>query len=352
MFPQGKTFLTSIIADYEFLEPTTEKLQTARNHLLVECLRPDQPTDYPIASEYPLVLGPTGTGHSICVTWKGDQSAPERVLAHANMWLRTMQPELRADSFPPVKLAFVGNVATAKREQGKGWMKTLMAEIERRAMAQGADGIVLWSDLVDFYQKLGFTPSGHELRITLSTKILCAKNATTVWVPQGYQSGNLPHDLIRRIFELRSIGFQQPFFQVERSLREFSELLKIPDLVLFVGYGGTPNEAATPQHQRPIDFFFMVGKGADMQGIIHEWGTTDIGFLTGAAGFVAQKANLEEIMILVPPAIEETRLAQLKHASTRVEQHSMAWVKTLNPETRLLVDRALRDGFIWGLDSI
>ncbi|NBQ54108.1 MAG: N-acetyltransferase [Proteobacteria bacterium] len=267
------------------------------------------------------------------------------------MWLRTMQPESRGASFPHVKLAFVGNVATDKREQGKGWMKALLAEIERRALAQSADAIVLWSDLADFYQKLGFTPAGNELRLTLSTKKLCAGNGSTVWVPEGYQTGKLQQDLIRRIFELRSTGFKQPFFQVERSVHEFSELLRIPDLALFVGHGAASGTAGAAD-QRPIDFFFVVGKGADMQGVIHEWGCTDMTFLMGAAGFVAQKANLEEIMMLVPPAIEDSRLASLRQASTRIEEHAMAWVKVLKPENRPLVDRALRDGFIWGLDSI
>ncbi|NBQ53660.1 MAG: hypothetical protein EBU49_08780, partial [Proteobacteria bacterium] len=39
MFPQGKTVFTSIIADCEFLEPSTDNLQSARDRLLVECLR-------------------------------------------------------------------------------------------------------------------------------------------------------------------------------------------------------------------------------------------------------------------------------------------------------------------------
>ena len=351
MFPQGKTVFTSIIADCEFLEPSTAKLQSARDRLLVECLRPDHPTDYPIASEYPLVLAQNGTKHSLCMTQKGDQCAARGVIAHANIWLRTMLPDSGDASFPGVKLAFVGNVATEKREQGKGRMKALLAEIELRALAQRADAIVLWSDLADFYQKMGFTPAGNELRVTLSTKKLCAGNHSTVWMPEGYQTGKLPQDLIRRVFELRSTGFKQPFFQVERSVHEFSELLKIPDLAFFVGHGaGTTS--ATQTDQRPIEFFFLVGKGADMQGVIHEWGCTDMRFLMGAAGFVAEKANLEEIMILVPPAIEESRLAYLMQASTRIEQHAMAWVKVLKPETRHLVDRALRDGFIWGLDSI
>jgi hypothetical protein len=351
MFPQGKTFLTSIIADCEFLEPTTGKLQSARDRLLVECLRPDLPKDHPIASEYPLVLGPEGTKNSICVRRKGEQNDRDNVIAHANMWLRKMLPESQDASFPQVRLAFVGNVATDRREQGKGWMKALLAEVERRALIQSADAIVLWSDLADFYQKMGFTPSGKELRVTLSTKKLCEGNRSTVWVPEGYHTGKLPQDLIRRIFELRSIGFKKPFFQVERSVHEFSELLKIPDLALFVGHGAT-SDSAIPLDQRPIDFFFMVGKGADMQGVIHEWGCTNIRDLMGAAGFVAQKSNLEEIMILVPPALEESRLAELQQSSTRVEQHAMVWVKALKPETRTLVDRALRDGFIWGLDSI
>lgn len=342
--------MTSIIADYEFIKPSGSKQLAARDRLLVESLRPGKPENYPIAAEYPLVLGPAMPEHSICVTRKGVRPEDGGFLAHANLWMRKMAAGESRASMPVIKLALVGNVATDKNEQGKGWMRTLLGEIEREARAKGADAILLWSDLTTFYAKMGFEPGGSEFRIMLSAKELRRCGRPMLWVPDGYRTGQLPVEMIQRMMQLRSTGFNSPFFQVERSVEEFVELLKIPELALFVGHG--ESTGTTAPGLRPVDFFFVVGKGMDMQGVIHEWGTTDMNLLMGAAGVVAEHGELEEIMILVPPAIKSARIAALHRASKRIEQHAMAWVKPLNPETKPLVERMLHEGFIWGLDSI
>lgn len=342
--------MTSIIADYEFLKPMGPRQIAARDRMLVESLRPGKPADYPIAAEYPLVLGPDAPESSICVARKG--VAPENggFLAHANLWMRMMAPVDPQPGVPAVKLALVGNVATDSKEQGRGWMRTLLGEIERQARERGADAIVLWSDLEAFYTKMGFEPGGSEFRITLSAKDLRRCGRPTLWVPDGYRTGQLPVEMVQRMLHLRSLGFNKPFFQMERSVAEFVELLKIPDLALFVGHGESSGMSAPGV--RPVDFFFIIGKGMDMQGVIHEWGTTDMNLLMGAAGVVAEHAELEEMMILVPPAIKSSRIASLHRASKRIEQHAMAWIKPLNPETKPLVEKVLHEGFIWGLDSI
>ena len=318
--------------------------------MLVNSLRPGKPENYPIAAEYPLVLCPATAENSICVTRKGITPENGGLLAHANLWMRVMSPAESTPGAPAVKLALVGNVATDKSEQGKGWMRTLLGEVEREAMARGADAIILWSDLAAFYTKMGFEPGGSEFRIMLSAKELRRCGRPMLWVPDGYRTGQLPVEMIQRMLHLRSTGFNKPFFQMERSVEEFVELLKIPDLALFVGHG--ESTGTTAPGLRPVDFFFIIGKGMDMQGVIHEWGTTDMNLLMGAAGVVAEHAELEEIMILVPPSIKSARIAALHRASKRIEQHAMAWVKPLNPETKPLVERVLHEGFIWGLDSI
>ncbi len=45
-------------------------------------------------------------------------------------------------------------------------MRILLGEVEAKARAQGAQAMILWSDLDSFYQKLGFKVFGEELRVT------------------------------------------------------------------------------------------------------------------------------------------------------------------------------------------
>ncbi len=344
--------MTSIIADYEFCEPNGSAQIAIRDQMLQEILRPGGAMPYPIAAEYPLVLAPSRTNRSLCIARRPVSAGREGInfLAHANILLRKMEPAQLPGLAPAgagIKVALVGNVATAPDERGKGLMRKLMDEVESRARAQGADAIVLWSDLSDFYQKLGFSAGGNEIRMTLSVRKLDSGKVPFIWVPEGAVSD----EHIARMLELRATGFRKPLYQIERSIAEFRELLGIPDLALIFACRGNFPAGKAPQ-AGDIQSFFIVGKGADMQGVIHEWGTSDMQLLMNAAGAIAGNAGLGELMILVPPSTDTTRIELLTKASVKRETHPMAWVKILSPERKTLVELAFNEGFIWGLDSI
>lgn len=344
--------MASIIADYEFCEPKGGRQIAARDSLLQNCLRSGAPSHYPIAAEYPLVLHPARTSHSLCIARKGQHPDDAGFLAHASLFMRRMSAS-RDDSTGTVTLGLVGNVATSTEERGKGWMRTLIAEVEARATRQGADALVLWSDLDGFYQKLGFVPGGMEMRFTMSVQKLDCGKVPLVWMPEGYARGNVADALILRMLELRATGYTRPLHQLERSVAEYRELLRIPDLALFLacpGGGGSVHPEKLPPEA--IDAFFIIGKGADMQGVIHEWGARDLPVLLNAAGAVAGNAGLRELMILVPPSSGSKRLELLASVSVKRENHPMAWVKLLRQERKTPVELALNEGFIWGLDSI
>ncbi|MEY4632174.1 MAG: hypothetical protein RIQ81_2294 [Pseudomonadota bacterium] len=344
--------MASIIADYEFCEPKGSAEIAARDKLLQECLRSGLANPYPIAAEYPLVLDPARTSHSLCIARKGQRRDAAGFLAHASLLMRRMTPAA-GDPARAVTLGLVGNVATSLEERGKGWMRTLIAEVEARAIRQGADAIVLWSDLDGFYQKLGFVPGGKEIRFNMAVRRLDCGKVPLVWVPDGYAQGRLADGIIRRMLELRTTGYSRPLYQIERTIGEFRELLRIPDLALFLASRHAGNMAQPDQlPPEAIEAFFIVGKGADMQGVIHEWGTSDLPVLLNAAGAVAGNAGLAELMILVPSISDAQRLDMFAGVSGPRETHPMAWVKVLRQERKTPVELALNEGFIWGLDSI
>ncbi len=344
--------MTSIIADYEFCEPKGDTEIAIRDKMLQQTLRPGGSSPYPIAAEYPLVLAPSRPSRSLCIAPKGHKKGSRSFLAHASILPRQMTPtglEKAKDGQQrsSVKFALVGNVVTAPEARGRGMMRALMEEVEARARTQKADAIVLWSDLADFYQKLGFTPGGKEIRMTMSVRKLDSGRVPFIWMPEG----PLSDDYIVRMMELRSYGYDQPFFQIERSVAEFRELLGIPDVAVVFACPRNPAYGSVPSAKQ-IECFFMVGKGADMQGVIHEWGTSDMQLLMNASGAVAGNAGLEELMILLPPSLPKARMDVLAPVSIKIEEHPMAWVKILSTKTKSLVELALNEGFIWGLDSI
>lgn len=349
--------MTSIIADYRIFEPTTQEDFTIRDELLTESLRADHRAPYPIALEYPLVLSKKVSERSLCLglmtnekefSKTGSSASTAHIAAHANLWIRTFAPQ-NSTGFE-IKMALVGNVATRPELRGHGIMRTLMAEVEARAVSQGADVVVLWSDLSEFYQRLGFVPAGKEIRLVLAANSRQSVTNIELWRPVGYENGTLSTVLLQRLLDLRTRQHQQPFYQIERSTAEFATLLQIPDTALFVGKSNHNDSNNSPDD---IDFFMVIGKGADMQGVIHEWGAQDPNLIVSAAQQIMATNGLADIIMLVPGSVDPKCLAVLQSYSSRSEKHTMAWIKSIcNPDKKPLIQYALDQGFIWGLDSI
>ena len=141
----------------DLTSPTTKRITIARNKLITENLRPT-PLPFPITDEYPIVLSPRKHQYSFCFENKG------QVVAHANLWPRKV---VCPNNKTVCKIGLIGNVATHSQFQGRGIMRELFHELELKANQQDLDGLMLWSDLVSFYHKLGFESFGNEVRFQI-----------------------------------------------------------------------------------------------------------------------------------------------------------------------------------------
>lgn len=68
----------------------------------------------------------------------------------------------------PVRVVMVGSVATAPEQRGRGLASDLLRQLAQLARDGDHDAMVLWSDRWDFYQRLGFRPSGQQLEVELN----------------------------------------------------------------------------------------------------------------------------------------------------------------------------------------
>lgn len=291
-----------------------------RDRLLASTLR-DHPLQWPYRSEYPIVLAPEAQHMSQCLYDNGS------LVAHASLWPRTLQHVSKRKFIP---LAFVGNVCTTQDRQGQGLQRQLLAHVEKTAALQGAKAVVLWSDLHEFYQKLGYSSIGRELRLTF-----------------GKQS-RLPAPGIRKVAvntlsdgDLESMLALRPKLEwcLQRSMQEFRALLTIPETFLFVNRVG-------PR----IQSWCVIGKGSDMAGIVHEWGAPSAKHLCDDLFTLIQDYRLESLTLLAPLSLPSTWTKELRRAALAETEHPMAYAKTLGSDGSALP--ALARGFIWGLDSI
>ena len=299
------------------IHPDTEILIAARNQLLQRTLRP-VPAEIPIESEYPIVLDPKNSDLSFCVT------GTNGVSAHANLWPRKV---IDTSGSVIAHIGLIGNVATSEDVRGQGLMKQVMTQLSARALDQGLSHLLLWSDLLSFYQKLGFESLGSELRLTFGTQELePLRHEFPVLPCQGAGLG--PNDLARMMARRLRLGPT-----LNRTPGEFSKILEIPGALLFVGLDDEANYA-------------VVGKGYDMGGVIHEWGASSPEVLLSMIAQIGWVCDISEIILLAPATLSESWTEKLVPHAKISEKHPMAIAKRLSDAPRL------DDLFVWGLDAI
>ena len=297
--------------EMQFLSPSSKKLIKERNRLLGECLR-EEPQDFPIEKEYPIVLDPMFPHFSHCL------KEGSKIIAHANIWPRVMVDASQRERY---HVFLVGNVATHQDYRNKGIMRELLASIEEMATSQKACGLILWSDLSSFYHKLGFKSLGREYRFLFNYNPQKAGLNIFKPVPQSHISTANLEDMLALRPKVPLTLFRSPL--------EFEKLLTIPKTHLFAAFD-----------QERIISYAICGKGADMVGVIHEWGG-DPSYVELSVHKAMAHLDFNSLILLSP-----TKERHFVDQSVSSSKHPMAFYKPLKDAF------GIEDAFIWGLDSI
>jgi GNAT superfamily N-acetyltransferase len=304
-------------------QATSEELVHSRNRLVQAQLRSDDPL-FSVEREYPIVLDQSRCAFSHCITTNDNV-----VVAHANLWPRQFISADNNSNIYPVGL--IGNVATHKDWQNRGLMRKLFEHLEKAALEQGLCALILWSDLHQFYQNLGFASLSREYRLH---------------IPRG-RAGSSQKELfnintqslgIKDMRQLLDARYKVPL-TLERTPEEFLQLLTIPATYLFVKMG-----------QNAVERYYVIGKGYDMVNVIHEWGCNSPMDLYTDVLQIADELDFASVTVLCPPTINPTWLTTLKCLNAMEESCPMALVKLLKNDP--VFQKNLSQSFIWGLDSI
>lgn len=292
-----------------------------RNTLLQDCLRPEK-LPFNIDAEYPTVLTKESVNTSYCM-----YSAENKIVAHASLWIRDV---VNRDNQHKDQIGLVGNVATCQQHRGKGYMALLLKHLEKKAKEYHLSGLILWSDLGKFYQKLGFQSLGVENRILLKRKSNFSKtiNHSSYDIEMN---PSLNSEQIQRLLDIRP----KTDHTLHRTPEEFKSLLKIPYCDLFIIKNG-----------KKIESFFILGKGYDMMGVIHEWGKACDDAFSYLINSILIELHSDEILILSPQSLE-VELNDL--VVVEQNRHPMAWIRYIDEEKKGIYNNRF---FIWGLDSI
>ena len=302
--------------------PTLKELSN-RDHLLEATMR-EHPASFGIAKEYPLVLAPNSLPYSYGA-WDQDQ-----LVGHANLFPRVLST---ADGSLTLPVALIGNVATTPNLRGKGYASHLIKQLLSIAEKEGAVAAFLWSDLPQFYQKLGFHPHGEECRFVIPRPKELPPQKVKRWYQ--VQETDLSDEHLQQMLRLRP---KTPM-TLQRSLTEMRELLRIPQTYLFMAIEGQTAEA-----------FFIIGRGSDLQGVVHEWGALSAARLIEGVQLICHAYDLDSLILLTPNELDQSFHAPLRNGAREMTKHWMALVKVF--DQALATNDRFQKAFIWGMDSI
>lgn len=224
-----------------------------------------------VAPEFPLVFGPDARGWVVVSETEGeDASACAGVVREL-----VAGPERFA-------CAFFGSVVTAEAHRGRGLARHTLEAAEDRAREEGAALAFLWADDAEVYASMGWRPAGTEYDYRLDDN-----QRTFLPDAEGVRAAR-PEDA-EAIHALYCRHEQR----VARTLAEQRQLLAVPGVTTLVR-----------EVEGQVKAYGCVGRGADLQGVLHEWGGDGVEVLHVLAGHLDLRDDegLDEDLFLMLPS--------------------------------------------------
>jgi hypothetical protein len=147
------------------------------------------------------------------------------------------------------KTAAIGSVVTDSNFRNQGLSHSVLNKCIESARAQQADFAILWSDLFNFYRKIGFELAGTEVSFVINKPLV-----TTPSNLKFLDTVKVAPESILNLYTKHSVGSI-------RTVQELKRYLSIPNTRLYTAWDNNQLLA-----------YAVEGKGADLNGYIHEWG--------------------------------------------------------------------------------
>lgn len=205
---------------------------------LDQVLRPQN--GWSITSEYPTALNQENI-HNLRIITEGNQ-----VLSHA-----ALKPHIIKTPIAIFKAGAIGSVVTHDKYRNQGLSRTVLNDCLELAKKQDCDFAILWTNLHDFYQKIGFALAGYEISLTVDAAFDVQKDSQY----KILKGSNVDPIALHKLMSQHTVStFRNP--------DEVRKYLNIPNSSVYTLW--EPNGT--------LGAFCVEGKGADLGGYIHEWG--------------------------------------------------------------------------------
>ena len=192
-----------------------------------------------VEPEYPLVFGPDGPGRVVVLEEDGEVRSTCAIL------VRTLVTPMAT-----LRVGMIGSVSTAEEHRGRGYATRLLEQAEEELRREGCLFTMLWADSEDFYVRRGYQRIGSEVDIVVGAEQLKK-------LPPADNVRLLEEDDLDHLYVLYSRHTER----VERSSHEMRAMFDAPGM-----------ETLVHCESDQVTAYACLGRGGDMQNVIHEWG--------------------------------------------------------------------------------
>ncbi|MES2965193.1 MAG: GNAT family N-acetyltransferase [Bdellovibrionota bacterium] len=247
-----------------------------------------------ITSEYPLAFAESNRNNIRIITDK------DEVLSHAVV--RPMIVKTPAGLF---KIAGLGSVVTSTQHRNQGLSTQIIESCLQASKAHGCDFAILWTNLYDFYRKLDFELAGSENSVLLDRDIVGGEPNL-----KFMDSNKVAPEAIHRLYSQHTVTSL-------RTVSETREYLQIPNSRVYTAWDSTGQLKA----------YAIEGKGADLDGYVHEWGGNVPALLSLFAHI--RKAQNRSITIIIP-SHSQNLIRAFNERGLRLNEGFLGMIKILN----------------------
>jgi GNAT superfamily N-acetyltransferase len=248
-----------------------------------------------IINEYPAAFSSANTPNIRIIT-----NEKKEVLSHA-----VMRPLIVKTPVGLFKIAAIGSVVTSDHYRNQGLSKQILESCIDSAQAAGCDFAILWTNLYDFYRKLGFELGGSEIALVISNEFQTPDLGLKI-----LDTTKVSAEAMHRVYSQHTVSSL-------RTLDETAKYLQIPNTRVYTAW----DQAGV------LKAYAVEGKGADLNGYIHEWGG-------GVSELLALFSHIRKVqkrpITVISPSHSENLVRQLKAKGAVANEGFLGMIKLLN----------------------
>ncbi|MBC7371649.1 MAG: GNAT family N-acetyltransferase [Bdellovibrionaceae bacterium] len=271
--------------------PAESELQTVMS-FLNQSLRSE--STWSIAAEYPTALSTTNLHNMRIIT---DEN---QVVSHA-----VLKPLVIKSPHIIFKVGAIGSVVTNEGHRKQGLSTRIIEDCIAQATKQQCDVAILWTDLYDFYRKLGFELAGTEISIVVEEEYPLPDPTLRL-----SKDSKVAAEAIHRLYSTHTVNSV-------RTVDDTRKFLSIPQTQVYTAWDTGGQLAA----------YCIEGKGVDLGGYIHEWGGSVTGIMT-LLSYVRREKGAPVTIIV--PRHAHNLIERLREKPVTYNQGYLGMIKVLN----------------------